>query len=148
MVSKTGVDLFSATDDQLTFNSDHNSFKIVSDGMLSATIDADSTSSTSKTTTTTVAHNLGFTPIIIAFIADATTGKYTSLPFFNVRGTIQRNFSSPNNGIVLALNQYIWASVDSTNAYFRNDFANDSYPGTYSTSAIVVNYYLLQETAN
>lgn len=146
-VAKSGFDADTAGNANLIFNSQQDMLKIVSNGMQTATIPSDSTSSTSKTTTLTIAHGLSFTPILLAFIVDF-RGGYTPLPSFKSIGTLQRNFSSPNNGIVLALNQFIHGATDGTNIYFYNDFANDSYPSTYSTSATVVNYYLLQETAN
>jgi hypothetical protein len=145
-ISQAGFDASTATNSQLIFNSQQDTLKVVATG--AATISADSTTSTNKTTTTSFPHGLSTIPIVLAYIQNSFLGGYTPLPTFVGIGTLQRNFSSPNNGIVLALNQYISAYADSTKVYFTNNFANDNYPSAYSTSAITVKYYLLQETSN
>lgn len=145
-VAKAGTEVGTASNANLIFNSEFDMFKIVQTGV--TTIPSGSTGSTNSSTSVVVAHNLGFAPAFLAYTVDPVSGAFTQMPYFAQVGTIQRNFSSPNNGLLLSTNQYIYGLADTANITFSNIFANANYPSTYSVSSQQVRYYLLQETAD
>src|SRR3990167_443427 len=61
-MSQPGIDVFTATDDQLAISSDFNSFKIVATG----TVGVSGTYFDQTTTLGTVTHNLGYVPLVQA----------------------------------------------------------------------------------
>lgn len=125
-VSKVGEDVYDAGNDDLIFNSSQNVFKIVSSGTASIAFAADGT-----TETTTIAHGLGYKPIVFAFINQS--GISQTLPHVGVY------IGGANAGKTY---QIISWGVDSTNVYFYNQ---SQLQGTASPD---ITYYLLQETAN
>lgn len=127
--TQPGKDADSATNSELTFNSDQNTFKIVGTGTISGTL-----APNTGFTTITKAHGLDFTPQIIAFIP-AGGGDYLSTPFMQfdlVDGTLV-------NSVVLGTN--------ATNVIMRlsapSTSGNPHYMFGFSMS---VKYYLLQES--
>ncbi len=124
-ISKPGVDVRSATDAQLAFNSNQDIFKIVlTDTLVSIP-------TTGPTTTTTIAHNLGYIPAILAFTAVG--GLYRSTPY------VQMNTADGS------ISYYTYVSADSVNLYITFQYNNAVGP---IGSTIPIKYYLLQETAN
>ena len=70
-ISKDGVDVNTASDSQLVFSSEFNVLKIISQGS------ANIVHGTASGGTTSVAHNMNFTPTFLAFINSG--GKYFSV---------------------------------------------------------------------
>jgi hypothetical protein len=136
-VSPDGVDVFTAPDDQLIFNSNNNVFKIVSSD--SFTVEGTSMGS-GTTVTTTVAHNLGYTPAVNIYVNAAAVAALqggsglTGLPLTYV--------AVPNTPMFTI--QY---RIDNDNLYI--DFINHLGGTTNLTGYTwTFKYYLLQETAN
>lgn len=131
-VSKSGFDVYDATDAQLVFNSDQNNFKIVSSFTTSIT------GSATSNTVTTIAHGLGYTPAILAFLNAGLAGGAvrTPLPTWT---TLNRD----DVNHVVNFRTWINAEVDGTNVYL--DFFNST---ASPIGPLTVTIYLLQETAN
>jgi hypothetical protein len=135
-VSKEGFDVFTAADDELVFNSNQNVFKVVGQGTVEVT------SSGVAATNYTIAHNLGFSPTVVAFLNSVDIGGLANnidipLPTWldiSVNGDLAGN---------VVFGAWIDHAVDDTNYYIKiyngTGVATDTYP---------VKYYLLQETAN
>lgn len=121
----------------LIFNSNQDIFSIIQSGTIQVPIGVD------ETNITTIPHNLGFTPIIMAFINDIdltgfggdTNGAYP-LP-----GFIEASIGGVTAGVV-TFGQWMFPTVDDNNAYIITLNAT----GTPSNTQIVT-YYLLQQTA-
>lgn len=124
-VAEDGVDVLTASDDQLLFNSEQNVFKIVKTGTVS--VDAVSPGSS---TYTTVTHNLGYVPAAVAY-ADV-DGIYAALPYTTI---------NTSTGTVAGSIQYI---ITSSTIVF---FSTSSSVGVGFTE-LDIRYYLLRETAN
>lgn len=121
-VAKEGYDATTATNDQLIFNSDQNVFKIVTNSTTSLT------TSTGGATDRVVAHNLGYVPVMLAYMEfPGVAGSRVNLPYIE---------TGPS-GIEIV------GSVDSTNVTFECRVADPLGPNTYQ-----IRYYLLQETAS
>jgi len=127
--SPVGVDVFTAGNDELTFNSNQNVFKIVASG--TSTINA-SSATAGAIITNTVAHNLGYIP---AFQA------YYSLSGYNYQLPNSTGWGA-SGGAVTFVN-WLFAATDDTNIYINMIPASSGDLGLYT-----VKYYLLQETAN
>lgn len=139
-VSPPGVDVYTATDDQLIFNSNQNVFKIVK--IITGTFPAVSITGTANTAKynyniTTIAHGLTYTPVVIGVVTDG-AGGYFSLPRVSLSAGVQDMDNS-----VLSV------SSDATNIYLTSAI------NAYFISALTINvptyngkFYLLQETAN
>lgn len=127
-IAPTGVEVATATDSQLIFNSSQDIFKIVQTGNLSIP--------TTPSTFINVAHNLGYEPIVMAYITfswSSTPVVTTSLPAMLVA------FSTTAGGFVI--DYLVSFQVTTTNIVFRFDYVNG---GTFSGT---INYYILQESA-
>jgi hypothetical protein len=122
-VAQPGIEVSTAANDQLVFNSNQDMFKIILSG--NGSIPA----SVSNNSTLTVAHNLGFIPALIGYVD--LSSIYYPFPLLGINGT---------SGAILSLYQ---CSVDSTNAYFTVQT-----PGSTVSTATSIKYYLLQESAN
>lgn len=139
--SPAGVDVYTATNDQLTFNSNNNVFKIVVSGEQSvvgpASIDFNQES------TTTIPHNLGFVPSILVYVnAVSVVSLQGGNGIMNL--PVQYIFPASGGGFPLLTLQ---ARVDDTNLYI--DFA--CHAGTandFSSYTWDFKYYIFQETAN
>lgn len=136
-VAEDGVDVLTASDDQLIFNSENNVFKIVSSNSFSV---GGTSMSSGSTTTTTVPHGLGYIPVIHIYVnAEAVAalqggGGLTGLPLTYV--------VVPNAPMFTI--QY---RIDEDNLYI--DFINHL-GGTVNITGYTwdFKYYLMQETAN
>lgn len=127
-VSKPDIDVFSATDEQLVFNSEQNVFKIVDKGTIEITLDADTA------TAVEIAHGLSYTPIVLAFFTSDT--QYYPLP-----AIMASTINTTSN--MIEIQTWLDAYTDSTNLIIKGQNANATPAGPLS-----VTYYLLQETAN
>lgn len=141
-LSQVGVDVLSATSDQLIWSTDFNSFKIVASGTASVTVPDPLPSAT--TVSATVAHGQSSTPAYLAFVTIPSSGgslvgqgTLTQLP-----GMLITNTGTSGLTTVFAT-----ASTNSTNIVFSvtNTFgAGLSGLG----SPWVFKYYILKETAS
>lgn len=136
-LSQSGYDVITATDDQLIWSSDFNSFKIVSVGSGSISGIDNSASALWAVNTTTIAHNLGYVPGIISYV----TGSNTYFPTRERTMPAPVNFSS---ALAFPWAEYIDAHVDETNVYIRYNVCGSNNASGRSAS---YKYYLLRETA-
>jgi hypothetical protein len=126
-VAKDGIDVTTATDANLAFNSAQNTFKVFYTGTLSVTKAASSVLGTA-----TYTHNLGYPPSHMSFYVD--TGLSHNVPFL---------LPSLTTGIIdLAIQAY------TTNTTYEV-FIKAPTSGVFYAGALTVQikFYLLQETA-
>lgn len=144
-VSQEGFDVNTAADDELVMSSGFNMFKILSSGTTSVTVTDPLNAET--THTTTIAHNLGYSPAFLAYVtvpsgwSGTNANQLTALPTMLLDNG---GVSVAGNGGVLFL--YVNASVDSTNLYLK--VLNPA--GTNQAgfgNPWIFKYYILQETA-
>jgi len=139
-VAEDGVDVLTASDDQLLFNSEQNVFKIVKIGTSatpSATVSKAGTNQYGvATNSTTIAHGLGYIPAVIAYAYDNSASTYVLLPWSSQNGVSTNSFTTVTYGI----------AVDDTNVYLSTNLF--TYNASVTESGWNVKYYLLQETAN
>lgn len=126
----SGIDVTQATDDQYTFNSNQNVFKIVKSASDSIKITA-----STGTTTKTIPHGLGYVPALLVYMTDSTGSSYQALPTF-------LSYSIGATAITIATIGF--CSIDSTNIYIQVSTAGSVLVGT----TLLFKYYLLQEKAN
>ena len=138
-VSKPGVNVSTATNDQLILNSDFNAFKIVASGTAVLTVPNPPTAGTPYTVT--IAHNLGYPPAYQAYMNGHTAmgypvGSYYPLPQYTL------NDSSTGFWTIRCI---VMCWSDATNIYFQvtPSDASNFHSGSWSFK-----YYLLQETAS
>lgn len=130
-VAKPGVDVTTATNSQLIFNSQYNTLKIVLSGTV--TIPANNGS---QITTATVTHNLGFTPMCMAYV---NSGSITMLPAMLAYG------ANPISGHGIEIDAMaVVDSINSTTVTFNVVVG----AGGLTLPATNIKYYLYQETAN
>lgn len=153
-VAQPGIEVSTATDPQLIFNSNQNIFKIVSSKK--ATIPTVVLSvSQFHWDALTIPHGLSYIPILQSYglvnqyynfifpsFFTTTVSAYVSLPFNAQTGSL----------LDVSVERYeITAGVDATNVYFGWVYQTTS-SGTggsgYTFPAVPIRYYLLQETAN
>lgn len=140
-VADDGVDVLTATDDQLVFNSEQNTFKIVGSGTVtvgSFTVTfAGNDWKTGSATTVTIPHGLSYVPAIKAYINNASS--YYPIPL-----SLTSVVTGVGGGFVV---EQFRVYVDSTNIYFMHDgYGFNAITTNYSSATI--KYYLLQETAD
>jgi hypothetical protein len=143
-VSQPTFDVTQATDSQLIFNSQNDVFKIVVSGTTTVTVNS---GDTGTTVTTTVPHNLGYAPVVLAYVfnpADdvgAPTG-YVATPYSSL--------SSSNTGSTptVQLNPiaFYFMNTDTVNAY-ANIVCGDVVFFSQVQGTFTFKYFLLQETA-
>ena len=156
-ISKAGVDVTTATDDQLTFNSQQNIFKIVK--KITGTIPQFNTtysgSVTSGGTLLTIPHGLSYTPIANVFIkadmvnintAAVIASSYVPLPIFPAHPQSLNTYVFPaTDGSDYAGFSVIFG-VDATNIYIQvQRVITGNSPATILP--IPVSVFLLQESA-
>lgn len=131
-VSKPGVDVTTATNSQLAFNSSQVAFKIAVRG----TINWVATSAmTNGIYTKVIPHGLGYVPSAMVYFGDSGS-NYWPLPF-----------SNPGvSGGNIVNNEYYSYVVDATNLTIRVILSSSVIYGIGNT--LIFTYYLLQESAN
>ncbi len=125
-VAQPNIEVGTATNSQLIFNSSQDIFKIVLTG--TATIPAIATNGYAHVTVT---HNLGYKPGVIAFTTYG--GTNYPLPYLDI----------DNNGLVLQLVNA--QNITNTTIDFWQALPSTTVP--QGAAAAPVKYYLLQETA-
>lgn len=144
-VAEDGVDVLTAADSQLIFNSEQNVFKIVKSG--TATLTPSNTGSPLYTvanggyTLTVNFDDIGGTPGVVAFFQypySLTSGSYTifttnkqSMPYLGVLST-----GTP-------IGQFFYEVTSSTIKFYYNQFTSIDFGVTPN---IVFSYFILQET--
>lgn len=139
-ISESGIDVTSAANDELIFNSQQNVFKIVGTGTGTFPSASASTGAgggwQADQQTTEITHNLGFVPIVIAHINFGGGWSLTPFSFFNV------------NASGIDLEQY-YVYATSTSFFAATNVAiNRTGAGSATIGGQNFTYYLLQETAN
>lgn len=129
-VADDGVDVLTATDDQLIFNSEQNVFKILATDTSTFSIPA-------TTTGSQLISNLqpDFIPIPWVFLTDASSGTYVPLPHI---------LSAGISGVTVTIGCYCYAQyVEGAGLYIQYINATASILGPFT-----FRWYLLQETAS
>lgn len=148
--SPAGVDVYTADNDELTFNSNNNVFKIVASG--NAVIP--SFANTTGYSSVTVPHGQSYIPLVQVYANGAivdgslsiiSTG-YIPLPITFSSVALASNYYFENTGggsyRPLGLNY----AVDDTNIYIQAGC--DPSLSAFTFKDVDVSYYILQETAN
>lgn len=142
-VAKTGIDVRTATDDQLIFNSQNDTLKVVKSGTADVTV---MSSDFLTTKTTIIPHNLGFTPASLCYCVGL-PGDFTTitgqvlLPY-----TVFAEGSTASHPYKMNDMAYFCFTTDSTNAY-ANIVVSDATFYNQLVGTYTFIYYLLQETA-
>lgn len=129
-VSRDGVDVETAEPDELVFNSSNNLFKIVETG--TTTITAPATTGTS--TNSSVTHEVGKNPTVMAFVSFSPTGTAFPMPYFGLE-LIGASAGRVNNQISFEV-----VGGDTITFYWRRLAGGGS--GT-----AYVRYYIIEETS-
>lgn len=122
-----------------------NSFRIVTGGLTSVSSDG------SATNWTTVAHNLGFAPVVFAYLTGVNLSGITSngnipLPTWAGASVDTLKSTALNGGVakpVFIMSSWIEAVADATNFYVVLYNATGA-----SISALPVQYYLVQQVSS
>jgi len=130
-VAEDGVDVLTATDDQLVFNSERNVFKILKVG----TVEWQPVLGGGSSTTLEIPHGLGFAPISMVFYGEA--GLYYPLPMSPSSTT-----GTADGTPLLIKQQEFSAYTTNTNLVI---LYKSVLPDPRPTASF--KYYLLQETA-
>lgn len=137
-----GIDVFTAGDDEFTFDSRRNVFKIVGTGtgtFATGSVDAPGGGGwASDYEDVTISHDLGFVPAILAYI-EISSGDYLLMPYttFTVVGSTNMQF------------YHYSVYANDSDVTFRAQIMVDAPFGTsHGFGGENFKYYLLQETAN
>ena len=139
-VSQTGKDVTTATDSELVFNSDQNVFKIVDSGTIittqfTTTNPGAGSFKAESSIVGTYTHNLGYVPVVIAFMGDSSS--YSMLPFTDYT----------NSGGSQAWWWTMSVQANTTTIQVTVDVMSYG-AGIAIASDYSIKFYLLQETAN
>jgi hypothetical protein len=146
-VSQDGIDVTTASDSQLIFNSGQDIFKVVT----SSTTQIPSFSlgnSQLRVNSITIPHGLPFVPILQAYALITLTVSLNGSTFTQITGYVAlpwmpASFYLPD----AAVNAYnIISLVDATNIYFSYEYSTTSGGGGFNFPTVPIRYYLLQET--
>lgn len=146
-LSQQGVDVAAATNDQLIWSTDFNSFKIVASGTVSQTLanaaNVVSGAAGSNPQTFSIAHNLGYVPTFLVYMTAPSTFVEGAV-LFQLPHTTFFNNGGVNDGLFFT---YFHATADSTNLNIKYNHLNNT---DYSPNAPIftVRYYLMRETAS
>lgn len=138
-VSKPGFDVYDTADTNLIFNSNQNMFKIVTSGNATVTVPDPFPATTNRTTS--VAHGLGYRPIVTAWVEAPSTGGF-SIDGQTTAVPATASFTGSPGNIALI----IYINVDNTNITFNvRNVAGVGLSGIGPNW--VFKYYIMQETA-
>jgi hypothetical protein len=139
-LSQKGYDVNTATDDQLIWSSDFNSFKIVMSGTVSASPPASWTDS--QVIRTTIVHGQTNIPAFLVYVTNPNTGVgYISSGLSNLPSSIY--YPGGGGGAVL-MSQ---AGVDNTNLYIDLINMTGVTATGFNTLSWTYKYYILKETS-
>lgn len=132
-VAKEGFDAREARDDQLIFNSLQNTLKIIKTDVVNVQV------SSAAVNWSTIPHNLGFVPGIMAYLNNVNLGAIAAaanmpLPTYTS--------ATVDAGVQVKMLTWFNAVVDDTNIYI---ICLNSTGAAFNFN---IKYYLLQETAN
>lgn len=141
-IAKPNIEVSTARNDQLVFNSSQDIFKIVQTDTVSQTLSNVANTVSAGLQTITIPHSLGIVPSFVAYFT-APSGFIdgsilTTLPhdtFFNSGVNIGLGFT----------HFYATADMAGLNINYRHFASTDYSP---SAPTFLIRYYLLQETAN
>lgn len=138
-VAQAGVDVTTATDSQLIFNSQQDVFKIVQTGSTSLFLPFTG-GGIQTSVSSTIAHGLGYVPAFIGYLtaidsAGSPINQQQQLPYYSIA------FNNTTHTFDVQAQAVI--SVDATYVYFSVTAEDGEWSGTWSFK-----YYLLQETAS
>lgn len=141
-IAKPNIEVSTATNDQLIFNSSQNTLKIVKTDTLVTTLTNTSNTVAQGVQTITIPHLLNFKPAYTVYLlvpdglAGISGAQLVALPY--------NSFVGNNPG--LGPFTYFYAYVDESSLYirFNHGFSTDYSPQTPTYS---IRYYLMQETA-
>lgn len=143
-VSKPGVDVSTAEDNDLIFNSSNNLFKIVDSGTVPMTL-PDIPNGTKADVSQTVAHNLGYSPLVIAFITQTNPqSPAVETRLFGASSVQAKSVSTAGVVISYVSDEKVIASA--TNVTFNWSVSNAAGYAQQAQTA-TIKYYLLSETA-
>lgn len=138
-IAQSGVDVKTATNSQLIFNSAQNMFKIVTSG--TTTVVTPATMSAKQIVTATITHGLGITPAFLAYVNVPNIGA----GYVGANSLQNVPFTLFTYNITPLL--YVYGAVDSNtltlNVANLYDLSLSGAGGTWTFK-----YYILQETAN
>jgi hypothetical protein len=139
-VSKSGTDVYTASNDQLIFNSEQNVFKIAVSGNTSTTV---TNLAAGTTKTLTIAHNLGLQPAILCYVnlPNLGVGFYEASGLTLMPAQIMFRDASGFGNILV----YTSTRVDTTNLYI--DIINPTTGLVGAGETWSFKYYIMQETA-
>lgn len=145
-ISRDGVDVLTASDDDLIFNSANNLFKIVDSGEVPLTMPT-VVNGTSQSVSDSAPHTLGYSPLVVAFISYPSPGvpgsTYTRM--FGSGTTQARSVSVSAVTIGYVSDEAVEATTTDVN--FRWTVSNAT-GVTQAPIVATVKYYLLTETAS
>lgn len=131
-VSEAGKDVYSASDDELVFNSGQNVFKIVQTGEITVTHAASSTQDKVE-----INHGLSYTPAYLAFTVTE-DGYYQQAPY-----TLFKSSGVDVGKTYVAYDAYVNDTVFGCRV--STNSVSSRFADTYD---VIFKYYLLQESAN
>lgn len=131
-VARDGIDVTTATNDQIIMSSEFNLLKIAETGTVTITRNANSAIASQV-----VNHNLGTIPVVLGFVEDqGIPGQVTPLPLVNI--------SAANGAVDLKVD-----IEDITTTKFDATVTVPANAGFFNiTQTFVVRYYVFVETAN
>lgn len=130
-VSQPNYDVWTASNDQLVFNSDNNVFKVVDTGTLTVNYAASAGQATA-----TYTHNLGYIPAGIVYLLPDSASYYQPTPLI---------VSSTSTGAVLQVFDWYVDDTQLTVRFTKNNVVGSGYA---SASTAEFKFYLFRETAN
>lgn len=140
-VAKPNIEVSTARDDQLIFNSSQNMFKIIKTDTLNVTLTNVANTVSAGTQTTTIPHLLNYSPAFLVYI---------TAPSGFVDGNALLQLPHVSHNTITGLNYVFtrfYATVDTSSLYIKwIHVSNTDY--SPDVPAFTVRYYLLQETAN
>lgn len=145
-VAKAGIEVGTATNDQLIFNSSQDVFKIVASN--ESTLTPPASWGSGVAITNTISHNLGFPPAFQAYVTIPNIGA--GFPqegkLINVPAFITLTNSPTVRGSLIYIQ--VLAYSDTSNLYLSVINTTDSTLSGYNLLPFICKYYILQETAS
>lgn len=145
-VSQEGIDVYSAADNELVFNSSQNVFKVSEAGTVSLASQSVG-AGLSVDQKFTIPHDLGRVPAFNAFVLVTNTGQAAINQFPSTYYVSISNVFSYTESGGTGLNYSHVAGIDEDNFYFTRSVFNGS-ASTQTIAASTLKYYIYEESAN